>query len=478
MRPMTAVSCLFLAALVGGVTARVLTPSEANPDPGRAILESAASAALPAQALAATPVAASGSPMPSLAPMLERVTPAVVNIYSRQARTRNPMAEYYCARGFAEMCTQQSLGSGVIVDATRGLILTNNHVIDGADTVSVTLSDGRSFEAQPVGSDADSDVAVIRIDAKDLKAIPLADSASLRVGDYVVAVGNPFGLGQTVTSGIVSAVGRSGLTGLGYQSFIQTDASINPGNSGGALVNLRGELVGINSASYNPQGSEAGNIGLGFAIPSNLSREVMRQLMAYGEVRRGSLGMFSRDVTPQLAKQFDLPPGSRGALVARTYRGSPAEAAGIKPGDLIVAANGQRIESADALHNLEGLLPVGPPVALEVLREGKRLSFSATLKARPREVDGATLDPRLAGATFTDLPERYRQQGLNGVVVAKVAPGSRAASNQLDGGDLVLGINRKGVADINDFRTRFSPKPKDLVLVLQRGSARGELPMQ
>jgi S1-C subfamily serine protease len=204
----------------------------------------------------------------------------------------------------------------------------------------------------------------------------------------------------------------------------------------------------------------------------------MRQLMAYGEVRRGSLGMYTRDVTPQIAKQFDLPAGSRGAFVARIYRGSPAEIAGIKPGDLVVGANGQRIESADALHNLEGLLPVGPAVALEVLRDGKRVSFSANLKVQPKEIDGKSLDPRLAGATFTDLPERYRQQGLNGVVVAKVAPGSRAATNQLDGGDLVLGINRRGVADLNDFRTRFSPPPKQLVLVVRRGSASGELPMQ
>lgn len=479
MRPRTLLSCLFLAALGGGVTARLLTPSEADPAPGRAMMESAAEAALPAQALAATPAAAVGSPMPSLAPMLERVTPAVVNIYTKQVvRINNPFAEFFGGGRFPRERVQQSLGSGVIVDATRGLILTNNHVIDGADSVSVTLSDGRSFEAQPVGSDADTDVAVIRIEAKDLKSIPLADSSALRVGDYVVAVGNPFGLGQAVTSGIVSAVGRSGLTGLGYQNFIQTDASINPGNSGGALVNLRGELIGINAASFNPRGSEAGNIGLGFAIPSNLAREVMRQLMAYGEVRRGSLGLDSRDLTPELAKQFDLAPTAHGALVARVYRGSPAEAAGVKPGDLITNANGQRIDSAQQLHNLEGLLPVGQAVKLELLRDGRVQTVQATLKAQPKEIEGNTLDPRLAGATFTELPERYRQQGVNGVVVSKVAPGSRAAANELGSGDLVLGINRRGVVDLSDFRTRFSPPPKQLVLVLQRGSARGELPMQ
>ncbi len=479
MRRIALVSCLFLAALGGGVAARLLTPSPADPAPARALLESAASAALPSEALAATPAAAVGSPMPSLAPMLERVTPAVVNIYTKQVvRINNPFAEFFGGGRFPQERVQQSLGSGVIVDATRGLILTNNHVVEGADSVSVTLSDGRSFEAKPIGSDADTDVAVIQIEATGLKSIPLADSASLRVGDYVVAVGNPFGLGQAVTSGIVSAVGRSGLSGLGYQNFIQTDASINPGNSGGALVNLRGELIGINAASFNPRGSEAGNIGLGFAIPSNLAREVMRQLMAYGEVRRGSLGLDSRDLTPELAKQFELPATARGALIARVYRGSPAEAAGVKPGDLIVGANGQRIDSAQQLHNLEGLLPVGQAVKLDLQRDGRVQTVQATLKAQPKEIDGKSLDARLAGATFTDLPERYRQQGMNGVVVAKVAPGSRAAANQLDNGDLVLGINRRGVVDISDFRTRFSPPPKQLVLVLQRGSARGELPMQ
>jgi serine protease DegQ len=474
----TLLTCLFLAALGGGVMARLITPSAQDPTPGRDMLESATAAALPAPALAATPAPSVAGALPSLAPMLERVTPAVVNIYTRQVvRINNPIAQFFGGGRFPQERVSQSLGSGVIVDATRGLILTNNHVVEGADAVSVTLSDGRTFEAQPIGSDADTDVAVIKITAPNLQAIPLADSASLRVGDYVVAVGNPFGLGQTVTSGIVSAVGRSGLTGLGYQNFIQTDASINPGNSGGALVNLRGELVGINAASFNPQGSNAGNIGLGFAIPVNLAREVMRQLMAYGEVRRGSLGLDSRDVSRELAAQFDLQPGVRGALVARVYRGSPAEAAGLKPGDLVVSANGQRINTAQDLHNVEGLLPVGQPVRLEVQRDGKLQAISATLKAQPKEIDGAQVDPRLAGASFTDLPERYRQQGLRGVIIAKVTPGSRAARNNLDGGDLVLGINRRAVVDINDFRARMASPPAELVLVLQRGAARGELRM-
>ena len=480
MRPLPTLSLILLAALGGGVAARLLTLGPADDGSPEALVQTATSAALPALASAAPPTpVVGGAPMPSLAPMLERVTPGVVNIYTKQVvRVNNPLAEFFGGGRFPQERVQQSLGSGVIVDATRGLILTNNHVVEGADAVSVTLSDGRTFEAEPIGSDADTDVAVIRITAPNLTAIPLADSSTLRVGDYVVAVGNPFGLGQTVTSGIVSAVGRSGLSGLGYQNFIQTDASINPGNSGGALVNLRGELVGVNAATYNPRGSGAGNIGLSFAIPVNLAREVMRQLMAYGEVRRGSLGLQTPDMTAALAKQFDLDINTRGALVTRVYRGSPAELAGVKPGDIIIAANGQRIDTGQGLHNMEGLLPVGQPVKLDLMRDGKRLSVSATLKAQPKEVDGASLDARLAGATFTDLPERYRQQGLNGVIISKVAPGSRAARNQLDGGDLVLAINRRTVADLNAFRAQLSPAPKSLVLYLQRGGARGELPMQ
>jgi S1-C subfamily serine protease len=297
------------------------------------------------------------------------------------------------------------------------------------------------------------------------------------VGDYVVAVGNPFGLGQTVTSGIVSAVGRSGLSGLGYQNFIQTDASINPGNSGGALVNLRGELVGINSASYNPRGSNAGNIGLGFAIPSNLARE--GDAPADGLRRRCTA---ARSAWSCATSRPTSPSSS--AWAARGRAGRPrlqrhaGGAAGLKPGDLIVSANNQRIGSAQELHNLEGLLPVGQPMRMGVVREGQPLVVTATLKALPKDVEGAALDARLAGAKFTDLPERYRQQGIAGVVVTTVANGSRAAQNGLAPGDLVLGINRRGVQDLNDFRARLAQKQEVLNFVVQRGGARGELPMQ
>ena len=477
MRPSTLLTALFLAALGGGLTTRALTPTPAQPAPTQALLQQAVDAALPAKAAAALPAQAGGAPLPSLAPMLEKVTPAVVNIYTKQVvRVRNPLAELFGMPGVPQQRVQQSLGSGVVVDAGRGLILTNNHVVEGADSVSVTLGDGRSFEAQPIGSDEDTDIAVIRIPADKLTALPLADSGSLRVGDFVVAVGNPYGLGQAVTSGIVSAVGRSGLNGFGYQNFIQTDASINPGNSGGALVNLRGELVGINAASFNPQGSAAGNIGLGFAIPTNLAREVMRQLMAYGEVRRGSLGLDSQDLG---GPRGNLDPSlGRGAQVMRVYRASPAEAAGIHPGDIVIAANGQRIDSAEALHNLEGLLPVGQPVKLDLLRDGQRLSVVATLKAQAKEIDGGQLEVRLAGATLIDLPERLRQQGYRGVIVSKVAARSRAERSGLEAGDRIGQVNRRDVADLAALRAALSPAPPQLVLSLARGGQFGYLPMR
>jgi serine protease DegQ len=423
------------------------------------------------EAQALTP--ASNNGMPTLAPMLSKVTPSVVNIYTKQrVRVSNPMAEFFGGGRIPQERISQSLGSGVVIDAARGLILTNNHVIEGADEVSVGLSDGRTFEAQPVGSDPDTDIAVIRIAAKDLSALPVADSSKLRVGDYVVAVGNPFGLGQTVTSGIVSAVGRSGLQGLGYQNFIQTDASINPGNSGGALVNLNGELVGINVASFNPRGSAAGNIGLGFAIPSNLAKEIMRQLMAYGEVRRGTLGLEAETA------QEKSEPFSKGAWVSRVYHGGPAEVAGIKPGDVIVSANGQRIDSAEALNNLEGLLPLGAPVRMEIVRGTQRLNVSAQLRAEPKELDAGQLDPRIAGAVLIDLPERYKQSGVRGVIVSKVLANSRAARNGLEAGDRIAVANRNAVNDLNGLRAILAQKSERLEFGLARGQQSGYLQMR
>ena len=470
---------LCAAAAFGGFAATALhaaldAPVRAGPGAG--------AAGVPA--VAALPTAVDGQPLPSLAPMLQRVTPAVVSVHS-QARVRvSPFGNDPFFRQLFPDLTQerisQSLGSGVIVDAQRGLVLTNHHVIEGAEEVSVTLADGRTLKADFVGSDPDTDIALMRIPVpKDapLAAIPLADSSRLQVGDFVVAVGNPFGIGQTVTSGIVSAVGRSGLRGLGFQNFIQTDASINPGNSGGALVNLRGELVGINTASFNPQGSMAGNIGLGFAIPSNLARDVMRQLAATGEVRRGSLGIDTQDVDAGIAAALKLDPPA-GAVVTRVYPGSAGAAAGLQPGDVIVAANGQRIADRDTLRNFEGLQGVGSAVTLDVRRDGRPLQVSAHLREQAKALDGATLDPRLAGATFAELPERLRQAGAGGVLVEAVARGSRAAGNGLEAGDVVIAANSGRFDDLPGFRLSFTKAPAQLVLRIVRGNAQGDVLMQ
>lgn len=443
----------------------------------------ASSLAVAAPVLAALPAAdASGAPMPSLAPMLEQVTPAVVNIHSQQVqRVSNPLADDPFLRRFfgipdmPQERVRQALGSGVIVDAESGLVLTNNHVIEGADDISVTLADGRTLDAELVGSDPDTDVALVRVAAENLVALPLADTSKLRVGDFVVAVGNPFGLGQTVTSGIVSALGRNGLRGLGYQNFIQTDASINPGNSGGALVNLRGELIGINSAIFSPSG---GNIGIGFAIPASLASEVMRQLLAYGEVRRGSLGVATQDITAELADVLALGAQARGALVARVEAGSPAQQGGVRVGDVITRLQDQPVLDRASLHNIEGLLPVGKPIAIGVNRDGKPLNLQVVLKARPKELAGADLDPRLGGALFAEIPERLRQNGVAGVVVSKVERGSRAAINGMRAGDLITGIGHRRIDGLGSLQSLADAAPRELALQVIRGRRSGVLVMQ
>ena len=474
MRPLPTLLTLALAAAFGGFTASAINAHLDN----RA--QASTGALLPATA--ALPASVAGQPVPSLAPMLERVMPAVVSVNTKQVvRVRNPFFDDPFFRRLFPQVPQErineSLGSGVIIDAARGYVLTNHHVIENADDVQVTLADGRTVKAEFLGSDRDTDIALIRIPAEKLTALPLGDSDQLRTGDFVVAIGNPFGFSQTVTSGIVSAVGRSGIRGLGYQNFIQTDASINPGNSGGALVNLAGQLVGINTASFNPQGSMAGNIGLGLAIPSNLARDVVEQLITKGVVVRGTLGVETQNLSPQIAQGLGLAE-ARGALVTRVLAGSAAAAAGLRAGDVVTAINGQRVDNAQALHNFEGLQPVGRVVELDVRRDGKPLQLKATLKEQPRAVTGDTLDPRLSGATFVDLPESARQSGLNGVLVSEVARGSRAAQSGLAGGDIVLAASSGEFVDLASWRASFSPRPPQLVLRIVRGTTQGQLVMR
>jgi serine protease DegQ len=423
--------------------------------------------------IADLPVAVDGQALPTLAPMIERITPAVVNINSKtRVKVRDPFANdpffqhFFGLPNMPRERVQQSLGSGVIVDAARGYVMTNNHVVNGADDISVTLSDGRTLKATLVGTDPDSDVALIKIPAERLKALTLADSNKLRVGDFVVAVGNPFGLGQSVTSGIVSALGRSGLQGLGVQNFIQTDASINPGNSGGALVNLNGELIGINTAIFSPSG---GNIGIGFAIPSMLAQDVMNQLLKFGAVRRGSLGVDAQDVDEQMASLLGLT-SPRGAVVTAVQAGSPAASAGLKTGDVIVALNERRIATSADLVNTEALLPVGKQVFLGVVRDKKPLTLSTVLKPEEiREVAGRTLDQRLQGATLSDIGEKLRRQGLSGVLVGKLEEGGRAARNGLADGDLIAAVNQVEIRNLTDMEARLERPSQQLLLTIVRG---------
>ena len=424
-------------------------------------------------ATAALPPAIDGQALPSLAPMLQQVTPAVVNIASKtRVAVRNPYFDdpvfrrFFGVPNMPRERVQQSLGSGVIVDANKGYVLTNNHVVDGADDISVTLSDARTVKAKVLGTDPDTDLAVLQIPAEKLAAVPLADSSKLRMGDFVVAVGDPFGIGQSASTGIVSGLGRSGLRGSGYQNFIQTDASINPGNSGGPLVNLRGELVGINSMIYSPSG---GSVGIGFAIPSNLASDVMRQLVATGEVKRGALGVEAQDVTPELARVLGIQ-ATRGAVVTRVRANSPAETAGFKPGDVIVSLNGKPVAGEQDLHNIEGLTATGAAVDVGLQREGRPLTISTTLKATELEtLKGDTLDPRVAGVTFSELADNVRRQGIGGVSVSRIGEGSRAYAAGLRNGDIVVEVNRRDLGGAGDFSRLLSTHPRQLMLTLLRG---------
>ncbi len=416
-----------------------------------------------------------GEEVPTIAPMLEKVTPAVVNI-ATTARIRveeNPLLSDPFFRRFFNLPETprerqtQSLGSGVIVDAEHGYIITNNHVIANADEITVTLRNGETHEAKLIGTDPETDVAVIRIRARHLVAIPRADSDKVRVGDFVVAIGNPFGLGQTVTSGIVSAKGRSGLGIEGYEDFIQTDASINPGNSGGALVNLRGQLIGINAAILSQSG---GNIGIGFAIPVNMAWGVMQQLIKYGKIQRGRLGASAQDLTPELARAFNIP-FRKGAIITSVEPGSAAQKAGLRPGDIVIEVNGRPIRNATELRNAIGLLRVGDKVRLKIVRDGKTRSLTATV-ARPvlHQVNGEELNPYLAGAVLTDIQENSPWYGkIEGVVVADVAPGSPAWRAGLRKGDVIIAANRKPVTNLAELEQAVKGR-RSLLLNIQRGN--------
>ena len=439
----------------------------------RALLLSSwlALAALPA--LAAMPPAVNESGLPSLAPMIRKVSPGVVNVATRgtvrERGAQNPLLDDPFFRRFFDVPPDtgprarpfQSAGSGVIFDAHSGYIVTNAHVIEHASEITVTLQDGRDLKAEIIGSDTPSDVAVLKVKPDGLTQIPLGDSSRMEVGDFVVAIGNPFGLQHTVTSGIISGLSRSGINPDGYEDFIQTDASINPGNSGGALVNLRGELIGINTAILSRSG---GNIGIGFAIPVNMARSVMDQLIRYGSVKRGQLGVSMYTVTPDIAHSLGLP-SAVGALVSQVVEGSPAEHAGIRTGDVITTVNGQPVKSNSELRNTIGLLRVGDKVEVGLLRDGKPLRVSAVIADTTPELSGgpASIHKSFEGAVLGDAPD------AGGALVRRVEPGSAAAQAGLRAADVIVGANRGHVSSVRDLRERAKGAAV-LVLEVRRGA--------
>jgi len=414
-------------------------------------------------------------PTSSIAPMLEEVLPAVVNISTRTRIKvrRHPLLDDPFFRHFFDIPDRQdkqrqkqSLGSGVIVDAGRGYVLTNHHVIEGADEITVTLRDQRQFTAQIVGNDPEVDLALLRIDAKDLTALPRADSDQVRVGDFVVAIGNPFGLSQTVTYGIVSALGRSGLGIEGIEDFIQTDASINPGNSGGPLVNMNGELVGINTAIVGPSG---GNIGIGFAIPVNMASVIMTQLAKYGEVRRGQLGLVTQDLTSELASAFGLQQ-SGGAVVAQVIPGSAAERAGLRSGDVIVSLGNRNVTSSSDLRNAVGLLRVGTQIELGVMRNGRKLTLRAVISDPVESATSAEkLSEHLSGATLGPINDSHPLAGrVQGVQVLTVQHNSPAWSAGLRANDIIESVNQKSVSSLDDVAKAVKRNSDALLLNVRR----------
>jgi serine protease Do/serine protease DegQ len=427
-------------------------------------------------ALAALPASVGGNALPSLAPMLEQTTPAVVNISTRGKTAvstslfNDPLFQHFFnLPGIQREQETSSLGSGVIVDARNGYILTNNHVIEDALEITVTLRDGRVLKAEVLGRDPETDIAVIKIQAENLSAISFSDSTELRVGDFVVAIGNPFGLGQTVTSGIVSALGRSGLGIESYEDFIQTDASINPGNSGGALVNLRGELVGINTAILGGGNGHQGNIGIGFAIPINMARDVMQQLLEYGEVRRGRLGIQAQDLTPELARAFNIKP-TQGAVITMIEQGSPAQKAGLKIGDVIVKANGRKVRSSIDMYNLVGLMRIGQTVEMELIRNGRVTVVSAKIQhMEVVTIDGSEFSFRLAGAKIGGIKETDIRRGkIEYLQVREVTPGSAAWNTGLRQDDIITSINKRLVKTFEDAYAAARTS-RSLLMNIQRG---------
>ncbi|WP_145592347.1 serine endoprotease DegP [Yersinia bercovieri] len=456
-------------------------------------------------AISAETAPSSSQQLPSLAPMLEKVMPSVVSInVEGSTQVSNAAAggippqfqqffgddSPFCQDGSpfqgSPMCQGgqggkgavpskqefRALGSGVIIDAAKGYVVTNNHVVDNATKINVKLSDGRSYEAKVIGKDPRTDIALLQLkDFKNLTAIKMADSDQLRVGDYTVAIGNPYGLGETVTSGIVSALGRSGLNVENYENFIQTDAAINRGNSGGALINLSGELIGINTAILAPDG---GNIGIGFAIPSNMVKNLTSQMVEFGQVKRGELGIMGAELNSELAKAMNVD-AQKGAFISQVVPKSAAAKAGIKAGDVIVSMNGKPINSFAGFRAEIGTLPVGSKMTLGLLRDGKPVNVEVTLEQSSQaQVDSGNIYTGIEGAELSNSDVN----GKKGVKVDNVKAGSAAARIGLKKGDIIIGINQQPVQNLGELRKILDTKPSVLALNIQRGDTSLYLLMQ
>jgi len=427
----------------------------------------------PFQTLAALPSQVPGqAAIPSLAPMLEKVLPAVVSVQVEgTAVQQNPKVPEELKKFFGEDAPDQQaqpfegLGSGVIIDAAKGYVLTNNHVINQAQKISVQLNDGREFDAKLIGGDDQSDIALLQLqNASNLTQIAVADSDTLRVGDFAVAVGNPFGLGQTATSGIVSALGRSGLNLEGLENFIQTDASINRGNSGGALLNLNGELIGINTAILAPSG---GSVGIGFAIPSNMAQTLAKQLIQFGEIKRGLLGIKGMEMSADIAKAFNLNV-QRGAFVSEVLPNSGSAKAGIKSGDVIVSLNGKPLNSFAELRSRIATTEPGSKVKLGLLRDGKPQDVEVTLdKSTSSSASAEMIAPALQGATLND---GQLKDGTKGITISDVEKSSPAAQAGLHKDDVIIGVNRDRVQSIAEMRKVLEAKPNIIALHVVRGN--------
>ena len=418
---------------------------------------------------AALPDSVDGQPLPSLAPLVKKVAPAVVNIrVSQTVRSQTPYGDEMFRRFFGLPDFESgrsrevaSAGSGVIVDAANGYILTNHHVVDGADKIQISLFNDDSLDAEIIGSDAATDIAVIKVDPENLVDLPIGDSDEVEVGDFVIAIGNPFGLGHTVTSGIVSALGRTGINRNGYEDFIQTDASINPGNSGGALVNMRGELVGINSAIVSRTG---GNVGIGFAVPSEIARSIMRQILDFGEVRRGLLGVSIQTIDAESAKALGAEVDS-GALVSAIEPGSAAETAGLHVDDIIVRVNDKKIDNSRELANAIGLKGSGEIIDIEFVRDGTTHKLQATLGQRTiLQSSGSDVHPGLQGARFATSSAN----AAGGIDVTEVQSDSAAAQRGLRSGDIIIAVNRQQVQNLQQFQ-EIADTNRILFLLVQRG---------